>query len=327
MSLPSLYSFERPKDFVQENYDYDRDKFVRYSGTSPAKPDPVTIAASLTIAYHGIEKGLSMENTRPGFAVPKIQQILKYTRQLEAAGYDCLATQASRGSMAKYVQWHDERGHPLPAELERDIRAFVAENKQYYPGGAVKLTKADIEQAADFDYSRFVNTRYSVRHFTGEPVTPEQIEKAVSIAIKTPRSCNRETRRVYVAYDQDLRDEILTHQDGNRGFGNKLGALLIITADVREFVMIGERTQMYTDGGLFTMSLTYALHSMALGTCFLNWSADCDQDKSFRAAFDIEDHELIITMLGVGQLPDEFDVCASPAPEVGDILSEITRRT
>lgn len=43
--------------------------------------------------------------------------------------------------------------------------------------------------------------------------------------------CNREMRRVYTAYDPRSIDHILSFHNGNKGFGHKLGALLIITAD------------------------------------------------------------------------------------------------
>jgi nitroreductase len=160
---------------------------------------------------------------------------------------------------------------------------------------------------------------------TGEAVAPQDIENAVRQALKSPRSCNREMRRVHVAYEPELRNELLSYHSGNRGFGHRLGAVLVITADIREFDMVGERNQGWVDGGIFAMSLVMALHANRLGSCLLNWSQDCDQDMHLRAAFDIPDHEMIITFLGVGQMPETFEVCASPSPRVEDVLSTLKR--
>jgi len=148
----------------------------------------------------------------------------------------------------------------------------------------------------------------------------------VGRALKSPRACNRESHRVYAAYDQELRDNLLSYHHGNRGFGHKLGAVLVVAVDVREFDMIGERNQPWIDGGLFAMSLVYASHAAGLGTCMLNWSEDCEHDQVLRNAFHIPDNEVIITFIGVGQLPEEFEVAASPAPKADDILSVITPR-
>ncbi|KTR86246.1 hypothetical protein NS354_05685 [Leucobacter chromiiresistens] len=131
---------------------------------------------------------------------------------------------------------------------------------------------------------------------------------------------------MYAAYDSDLRDHLLSFHHGNRGFGHKLGAVLIVTSDLRGFDMIGERNQPWIDGGLFAMSLAYAFHAAGLGACMMNWSEDADHDQRLRAEFDIPDNEVIITFLGVGHLPEVFEVAASPRPAVNDVLREVQLR-
>ena len=215
----------------------------------------------------------------------------------------------------------------LPAEVSDELRAFVADMEgNALPGGAVALTRDQIGEATSFDYDRFIQTRCSLRHYTGEPVSPNLMRNAVRQAIKSPRSCNREMRRIHVAYEPELRDHLLSYHSGNRGFGHKLGAVLVITVDLRELDMIGERNQGWVDGGIFAMSLIHALHANRLGTCMLNWSQDCEQDKRLRMAFNIPDHEIVITFIGVGQIPDTFEVAASPPPSVDEVLSVIGTR-
>ena len=59
---------------------------------------------------------------------------------------------------------------------------------------------------------------------------------------------------------------------------------------------------------MFAMSLIYALHSLGLGTCCLNWCVNNTEDKLLREFIPIEDKEVVIMMIAVGNLPDEFDV-------------------
>lgn len=327
-SVFDLVAHKRTADIVEvkRNYDYDLERFLKHSSARDFNSDPTGLESFLTSAYHAVEKGLAMEVPRPGFAERHIPLIIAAVIELERGGHACFATRGARGCLQAYVRFHDSNGFHLPAHLEPQLRSFVAEmSGQAFPGGSVTLTRKDIEDATDFDYARFVGTRYSVRQFTGESVSPDAVRQAVDLAIKTPRTCNREMRRVYAVYEPKLRDHLLTFHDGNRGFGHKLGAVLIVAADVRELYEIHERNQAWIDGGLFAMSLVYALHAARLGTCMLNWSVDWKQDQLFRKEFKIPDHEVIVTFVGVGHLKGSFEVAASPAPSVDDILSVLSR--
>lgn len=321
------YTPKASLDEAKRNYEYDMAKFLKHSSTREINPDPSALASFLTSAYHSLEKGLTMETPRAGFGQTKIPAILAAIEELEHNGYENYSTRGARGCIRAYVHFHDDRNLPLPPHLESRLRTFVANTTdQQLPGGSIELTRQEIEDATDFDYAKFVETRRSVRHFTGEPVSPEVIHTAVTLALKSPRVCNRESRRVYAAYEPALRDHVLSYHHGNKGFGHRLGAVLVVTVDLREFDMIGERNQGWIDGGLFAMSLIYALHASRLGTCPLNWSEDCDHDQIFRNEFNIPDNEVIITLIGVGHTPDSIEVAASPAPAVQDVLSNLSLR-
>ncbi|WP_231445963.1 nitroreductase family protein [Brevibacterium zhoupengii] len=312
---------------IGRNYEYDMAKFVRYSSTLEINSDASALSACLASVSHALEKGLAMEEPRPGFGLSKLPLTIACIRELEARGITNAITEGARGCLRDYVLFHDKHGFELPAEWETELRTFAREpGSAHWQGGSTTLTRAEIESATDFDYDRFIQTRYSARHFTGEDVAPEAIKKAVGRALKTPRVCNRETRRVHVAYGTELRNRLLTFHHGNRGFGHRLGAVLIITSDLRGFDMVGERNQPWIDGGLFAMSLAYALHADRLGTCMMNWSEDYKHDQLLREHFDLPEHEVIVTFLGVGHLPEMLEVAASPRPSVNEILTELQER-
>jgi hypothetical protein len=73
---------------VKRNYDYDRDKFAKYSRTTKISPDPVALAAFLTHAYHALEKGLTMEIPREGFGVNKTLPTITAILELHRALFD-----------------------------------------------------------------------------------------------------------------------------------------------------------------------------------------------------------------------------------------------
>ncbi|MGB1237298.1 MAG: nitroreductase family protein [Pseudomonadales bacterium] len=309
---------------VARNFEYDMQRFIEHSSTQRINPDPVALCAYLTSAYHSLEKGLAMALPKAGFGARKIRPILAAIHTLEQLQEASFATQGARGCLKAYIEYHDVRGLALPAELERELRDFVLQMpKRVYPGGAIRLTRAQIEAATAFDYERFVFSRSSVRHFSGESVSQDRLANIVRQALKSPRSCNREMRRVHYSTDSDQMQRLLSFHSGNRGFGHSLGAVLVVTSDLRELDMIGERNQGWVDGGIFAMALVFAAHANRLGSCMLNWSESCDQDRHLREAFDIPDNEIIITLLGLGHLPEAFEVAASPSPHVDDVMCQL----
>lgn len=312
---------------IRRNFEYDLQKFVAHSSACELNPAPIALASFLASAAHNLEKGLAIETPRAGFGASKIPGVLLAVSELERLGRKGFITDGARGCIREYVEHHDELGLPLPEDLEAELRRFAEESgSDDLPGGSVTLTRDEVVAAVSVDWARFVGTRWSVRHFTGEPVTPSQVEHATTISLKTPRTCNRETRRVYTAYDRELREELLGYHLGNRGFGHALGVVLVVTVDLREFDMVGERNQAWIEGGMFTMSLVYSLHAEGLGTCVLNWSVDCDQDRAIRERFVIPDYEVIIALVGAGHLPEAIQVAASPGPKVGQVLRQLRRR-
>ena len=109
---------------------------------------------------------------------------------------------------------------------------------------------------------RFLTSRRSVRQFDGRPVAEEVLQKAVRIAQQAPSVCNRQSARVFASNKREKMDEMLQFQNGNRGFGDRLGAVIVIASDMRAFTSLGERNQCWVDGGIFAMSMALALHSL-----------------------------------------------------------------
>lgn len=310
------------RDFhALRNYLYDFRRFRTHSSAFNPASSAEAMAARITKEYHRLEKGMALPEPRPGFGLSTVEYLLVAVPKLEAKAGPSVATRGARGSLAQYVAFHDGRGQG--DLIAPGLREFVADAPAGLPGGAFSMTRAELDAATAIDFDRFARARYSARQFTGAPVPEEDIRAAIATALKSPRVCNRESRRVYAGFDADLRTRMLSFQNGNRGFGHLAGAVLVVTSDLRHFTDFGERNQAYVDGGLFAMTLALALHGKGYGTCFLNWSAPFWRDRSMRKALGIPDHEAVITFLAVGCLPERFDLAISPAPEIDTVFHKL----
>lgn len=296
------------------DYLYDFRRFLSHSGAVDPRVSRAATAARITREYHRIEKGLALPDPRPGFAGPVVDWLMAEVPAYEAAGQDYISDGA-RASVRDWVAFHDRLG----VAIRPEIRAFAA-GAGNLAGGVKTLSREEIVAAGAVDFERFARMRYSIRQFTGAPVPEAAIRDAVSVALKTPRVCNRESRHVRVAFDPAMRERMLGFQNGNRGFGHLAGAVVMITVDLSAFTDFSERNQGWIDGGMFAMSLANALHAQGLGTCMLNSSTIFWRDRQMRQALGVPDNEVVITFMAVGQIPETVEVAVSPAPPVESVL-------
>ncbi|AXI48876.1 nitroreductase [Sulfitobacter sp. SK012] len=185
------------------------------------------------------------------------------------------------------------------------------------------ITQLNTERSDEFAeaFRALALSRHSVRQFSDTSVDAKLIHDATLIAAKSPSVCNRQSARLHHITDPDLKQKALEIQGGNRGFGAQIPELLIVTSDLSSFLSSAERYQCWIDGGLFAMSLVYALHSKGLGTCMLNWSVDASRDIALRKHVDIPASENVIVFIAVGHLPKNLTVATSPRRHVEQILT------
>ena len=141
--------------------------------------------------------------------------------------------------------------------------------------------------------------------------------------LSSPSVCNRQSARLYLVEDNLKKQNILKLQSGNRGFGDKADKILIVGVDLNCFLSAGERYQGWIDGGLFSMSLIYALHSFGLGTCCLNWSKESNIDKQLKKEAELPKNILVIMLIAVGHIPNDLKVAQSNRRNIDDVFEVI----
>ncbi|WP_083882919.1 nitroreductase family protein [Brevibacterium senegalense] len=250
--------------------------------------------------YHRVEKGLTLpEPKRPfGAAVgERLDQALHLVPQdaslftYMASAREALSVWNEDGTITDSVSPFPQRSHSLS---EADVRAFF-------------------------------ESRHSVRHFdANRPVEPGLLEDAVQLAQSTPSVCNRQSWHVRFIVDSAKKAAARSNQNGNAGFG-EIPVLAVVTTDSRLFAGPGERNQAWIDGGLFAMSLTWALHGLGLATCMLNMSVSNKKADALRRDLGIGAHEVIIMQIAIGYAHEQHRVARSPRrmpTEVSSIVED-----
>lgn len=300
---------------------YDGMRYWHGSGLVRSSRD--ALQAHILKSFHRVEKGLALPQPRPGFGSDAIELLCEDLRVwLDSYPADW-CTHAALETLDSYLAFN--RGQGLTMDrLEQAVVSLRARAgqapEQGADGGLLQRRREEVWAAARLPFDEFLRSRHSVRQFDARPVEPALIERAAAMARYAPSVCNRSSGRVYWVVDAARAQALLRHQNGNRGFGDLAGALLIVTARQSIFHTVGERYQAWIDGGLFGMTLVYALHALGLGSCCLNWSVEPAVDRAFKREAGIPADDAVIMLLAVGHLRESFSVARSERRPLDEVL-------
>ena len=300
--------------FLLRNGIHDTYRVARYTSSLKSKGSQENQRARLTLYYHRIEKAMALPQPRAGFGqqwikeefIPLLREYHAHYGCDDVVGSCCLNLRA-------YVDFNRLLNIQLPAVFEnieltlRDVKKL----QSHIVGGVKPITSAEIKAASSIDFVRFAYARHSIRNFSSEAVSKNLVEKAIAIAQRTPSVCNRQPWHVYGFSEKQAISDALKFQNGNNGFAENIQVLLVIAGDLSAMMSSAERNEIWVDGGMYSMSLVYALHALGLGTCCLNLCHNASEENGLRAMVNMVPHHSPIMMIAVGHIPDTLYVAHS----------------
>lgn len=314
------------KNFAKLTYNYAIDFNKYYRQSTVFTVDNLEKKESLIILhYHAIEKGFLHENPKPRFGIYRIEMLHSLLNDAQVIN----AKTRSQISVAyrvlcEYYELHKKKGVSIEDYFsEQQYQKYLSILGEMYSNefkGAVPYKLDDFYKNNDENFYTFSHSRRSIRTFTGEKVPAETIRNAIKLALNAPSVCNRQASKVYLVEDKAVIDKVLEIQGGMRGYSEKVAQLLILTTDRSYFFTVGERNQLYIDGGIFLMNLLYALHFYRIANCPANWGKTVNEDKIVKKYVAIPDSEKIICLIPIGVPTNNFKVCLSQRRSVDEVL-------
>ena len=258
-----------------------------------------------------MEKGMSIGNARPGFGKAKAADLLSDLQNfLDAGGSKSVAGEIC-SVIDKYVDYNALLGADM-SDIKHLYCKFIDANSipvnDY--GGYLTLRKDDIFAALHRGFPSFAKSRYAVRDFGNEKISLEEIEKALQIAEKAPSACNRQSWKVHVYSKGPMYTKLLELQGGNRGFGQDMQYAILVCCDLMYYRFF-EMNQLFVDGGLYAMSLLYALHHCGIASIPLTMSQRMSLIRRVIREMGLPEGEMPVLVIGVGSYKDEFRVAKS----------------
>lgn len=276
-------------------------RFIRYSYVDGKCETEEQFEASITRLYHTIEKGLAYENYRAGFGKDNVDMLITTLTQYKEKGFDtrkfCYSTALS--CLNIYVSKNREYGVKNES-LEKGIQSLAGTPNSC--GGTRMVSRP---QGLDrMNYEELVKLRHSIRHFSTIPVELELLKKAIRLAQYTPSACNRQGWKTRIIADKRRILKVLDNQNGNTGFGHEIDKLLVVTADLRTEQRDRELFQAFIDGGMYAESIINSLFYYGIGSVPLSASLTPIQEHVIREEIGIDDAEVLILFIGVGNYPE-----------------------
>jgi len=298
---------------------YDYYRFFKYGGWH--KRDHERLNFFLVKIYHRIEKSLTFREQKLGAGIENAKAL---RAQLHDKNFEKNSLSFHEKTALKVLNDFALQ-YQGSAKDVGDIKEFCEKFLSHIPshGGAKSYSQELLLAGKLENPEQFFLSRYSVRDFDSKKVDVDLIKRAINLALKTPSACNRQAWHVYHLSQRERIDQALSLQNGNRGFGRDVQCLLIIAADLRAFDTASERYQHWIDGGMFSMSLVLALHSLGLASCCLNWSKGPIDDIKLRKILKVQGSHSILMMLAVGYASDELKVCYSARRPIDEIYTSI----
>lgn len=286
---------------------------MKYNASVNTDNDIEKMQYTMLRENHTIEKGLSMRNPKKGFGQQKVTNLLNRLDKYMTIYYqhDSAFMDYPLSTISNYIQYTKSNGIDIPA-IEKMYNQTVMRLKDgkynHIPSGIFPETKAHILDKCNSDFESLLYSRHSLRYFISDIVSTDDLEKALRLAQRTPSACNRQGWKTHV-FLNDKCHELLEWQGGCRGFERDIHTAILVTANLKAFLSY-EVFQAYVDGGLYAMNLINALHSMGIGTIPLSLAFQTSKLQTLQA-FGIPENEVPILIIGVGYLPENFNVAVS----------------
>lgn len=265
------------------------------------------IESEITLRYHSIEKGFLHDSIRPRFAQKRVEELIVLLKKIELdKNNHRVQIQSAIINLCKYYEYHlgleiDISDYFKKEDYDLFICHLISEEKPI-----INHTKESYFQFKDSAFNKFSISRSSVRKFTGDKISQQILHNVIDLANHAPSVCNRQPVNIHIVENKTLIDKILEIQGGLKGYSDELSQLIVVTSDRNYFYSVGERHQLYIDGGIYLMNLLYALHFYGIGACPAHWGMPYQADYKAMKLLKLKESEQIISLIAIGVPTDNF---------------------
>ncbi|MDD3747068.1 MAG: nitroreductase family protein [Anaerostipes sp.] len=277
---------------------------------------------------HSIEKGLSLENPRAGFGFEKIHELMEQIDFYLSMGGTKNSTHIHMAidAIQEYLDYHKMINYTDSniEQISKEYNHLKCKSPVYTEkkGGIRFIHRKNWSQEEKNRFKNLIQSRHSIRQFSGENVDIDDLKEAINLAFYAPSACNRQAVRTYIL-SKEKKQEVGDWLDGVGGFANDVDTYVIVTGK-QSYYYLSEHRQYIVSASIAIGYLTLTLEMFSIGACVLQRPVVYSKKwNEFKKKMNIPDDEQVIAFLGCGMLKEDYKVPISNRlkfDEIGRVL-------
>lgn len=257
---------------------------------------------------HRLEKGLLMRPRKPVFALNYIDEVVKsFESQVNAqeASRDITNSDElywARDVLNEYfevVERNDsiKRLYQKYIEIKKLIPGPEESNTKKVPYHVSRSTEPPVTYDSLLSLS---HQRKSVRWFEDRAVPRALIDQALLVARESPSACNRQPFHYRIYDDKKLVERVASIPFGSAGYSHNIPVVVVLTGNLSFYFSTRDRHVIYIDASLSAMGFMYALETLGLSSCVINWPDFEPLEMKMKQELGLKLEERPIMLIAVG---------------------------
>lgn len=248
---------------------------------------------------HRLEKGLIMDPRRDVFALDYIEETVE--AYLQVSGSACSDPSQIKWFQDVLQEYFSVTGSHsiIDACQERfnGLGDFELSDEKSVPLSRSSYLKSEISYD---EFYALCRQRRSVRWYEDRKVPRELIDQAITAAAQSPSACNRQPFEFRVFDDPVKIQEIAGIPGGTVGFTHQFPVIIVLVGKLNAYEFDRDRHLIYIDSSLAAMTFMFALETLGLSGCSINWPGVEQTEVRMDTALGLETYERPVMLISVG---------------------------
>ncbi len=250
---------------------------------------------------HRIEKGISMKDRKDSFAESYINDLVDAVR----VGWlkkSTISDDQLHWATDVLTEYFEVVEHTPPIERAYEQFSELISNIDYTPNNRIPKRRQELELDS-IEYESLLELsrqRSSTRWFEQKLVSRQLIDRAVDVASQSPSACNRQSYEFRIYDDPELLEELRKLPIGVRGYAENIPCLVVLVGKHRAYFHDRDKHVIYIDASLAAMSFQFALETLGLASCSINWPAIHSREIQLEKLINLDPDEEAIMFMAVG---------------------------
>jgi len=258
---------------------------------------------------HRLEKGLIMRPRRDVFAGSYILETVEsYKKAVDAldngnCNPDMDELTWANNVLTEYFQASKAAGSIARARELFESIEFSPEERGKIPFVREKKNLPSYEQMLNLS-----EYRRSVRWFLDREVEESLIDQALLVARQAPSACNRLPYEFRIFTRKDLVEKVVSIPFGTVGYAENVPAVAVVVGKLESYFSARDRHAIYVDSSLAAMSFAFALETLGLSTCMINWPDFEPLEQKMQRTLNLDYSDRVIMLMAIGYADPEATV-------------------